>query len=238
MIAIVSSTIFPSILPGHEGERTNIDPTARLEQTVESIQSLVALGFSEIHVADNSHSPLEADVIKRLSPARVHWFGHYPYRNKGVAEAFLLLAVLPRLPTGQPLMKLSGRYRVSRNLCRELDRASLAGLFTVTPSGRLKSLSTRGYAVKDRAFLETFLHGTLNELYASAWRVVGPRSLLELVRRHLRPRLDNHPYSDPFGGLEIAAARWLDRHRIPVHRLDQIGVTGTIGCRTNSEINE
>jgi hypothetical protein len=238
MIAVVSSTIFPSPLPGHDGARTNIDVTARLEQTVQSIQSLVALGFSEIHLADNSHAPLDAEVIKRLSPARVHWFGHYPYRNKGVAEAFLLLAVLPRLPVGQPLMKLSGRYCASRNLCRELDGASLAGLFTSSRSGRNGSLSTRAYAVCDRAFFETFLHGTLNELYASAWRVVGPRSFLELVRRHLRPRHDEHPYSDPFGGLEIAAARWLDRHRIPVRRLDQIGVTGTIGCWTNPEINE
>jgi hypothetical protein len=238
MIAVVSSTIFPSSMPGHDGARTNIDVGARLGQTVASIQSLVALGFTEIHVADNSPTPLEAEVIKRLSPARVWSFGHYPYRNKGVAEALLLLAILPQLPAGQPVMKLSGRYRASMNLCHELDGASLVGLFSHYQAGRVKSLSTRAYAVRDRAFFETFLHGTLNELYASAWRVVGPRSLLELVRRHLRPRKDDYPYSDPLGSLEISAARWLNRERVTVRHLERIGVAGTLGCWTNPEINE
>lgn len=237
MIAVISSTISPSAQPGHDGPRTNIDAAIRLEQTAASVRSLLDLGFREIYLADNSTNPPDEKALSILSPARVRHFTHFPYRNKGIAEAFLLLALLPELPAGRPILKLSGRYRASRNLCEHLGNADLAGLFS-QPAGGVENLSTRAYAVRDRDFFGRFLHGTLDELYASPWRVVGPRSLLNLFKRVVRPARDRHPYSDPPGSLEISAARWLKNENARVNRLEKIGVEGVLGSWINPEVRE
>jgi hypothetical protein len=237
MIAVVSSTLTPSALPSHDGPRTNLDPLTRLEQTVASVCSLVALGAREIFIADNSTPAPSPETIAALAPARVFHFGHFPYRNKGVAEAFLLLALLPHLPANRPILKLSGRYRASLDLCAQLGDAPLAGLFTRPPGG-VENLSTRAYAVREREFFARFLEGALDELYASPWRVVGPRSLLSVARRLLRASTDAVPYRDPKGSLEISAARWLARNRIAVRRLDQIGVEGVLGSWINPAVKE
>jgi hypothetical protein len=236
MLAVISSCLSPSTRPGHDGGRTNISAENRLAQTIGSVASLVRLGFTEIYLADNSAEPPTPEIVAQLSPARVTHFAHYPYKNKSIAEAFLLLALLPQLPKTRPVMKLSGRYQASMNLCEKLGSADLAGLFS--KSGRVENLSTRAYAVRDADFFARMLQGTLDELYATPWRVVGPRSALTLMRRILMPRRDNYPYSDPLCSLEISAARWLSRQRVQVRRLDKIGVQGVIGSWINPAVNE
>jgi hypothetical protein len=236
MLAVISSCLAPSPQPGHDGLRTNIPTETRIAQTVQSVTSLERLGFDEIYLADNSAEAPSANIIAQLAPARVFHFAHFPYRNKGVAEAHLLLALLPRLPEAKPIMKLSGRYRASIDLCAKLGGADLAGLFS--GEGRVENLSTRAYAVRDRDFFQRLLLGTLDELYATPWRVVGPRSLLSLLRRVVMPRSDNYPYSDPLCSLEISAARWLERHQIAVTRLEKIGVEGVIGSWINPAVQE
>jgi len=236
MLAVISSCLAPSLQPGHDGARTNISVETRLGQTRESIASLVRLGFDEIYLADNSEHAPSAAVIDQLAPARVFHFGHFPHRNKGVAEAYLLLALAPQLPAGRPIMKLSGRYRAAMNLCAKLEGNELVGLFNRSDNGT--ALSTRGYAVSGRDFLQRLLLGTLDELYASPWRVVGPRSLFSLARRVLAPGSDTYPYSDPRSSIEMCAARWLARHRVPVTRLDKIGIEGLLGSWINPLISE
>jgi hypothetical protein len=227
MIAVVSSCLAPSTESSHTGGRTNLSPEARLAQTGESVASLVRVGFEEIYLADNSESPPSAETIARLAPARVYHFGHFPYRNKGIAEVYLLLALTKHLPTDRPIMKLSGRYRASINLCAALGTQQVAGL--LTKSARIENLSTRAYAVSDLQTFREFLEGSLNEIYAAPWRVVGPRSLLNFFRRNISSAPDPYLYRDPPVGLEIAAARWLARQRIPIARLDKIGVEGVLG---------
>ena len=236
MIAVLSSTIAPSTLPSHDGPRTNIDVEKRLAQTVESVRSLTALGFSDIYLADNSPA-LPPSATQLLAPARVFSFGHFPYRNKGVAEALLLLALAEHLPPDRPLMKLSGRYRAGLNLCDTLHGADLAGLFT-GGGNTAENLSTRAYAVRDRDTFTRFLQGTLDELYASPWRVVGPRSLLSLARRLMRPASDVYPYSDPLGSLEISAARWLRHSGLKIRKLEKLGVEGVLGSWINPAVQE
>lgn len=236
MIAVISSTIAPSALPSHDGPRTNIDVEKRLAQTVESVRSLTALGFSEIYIADNSLT-LPPSAEQLLAPARLLRFGHFPYRNKGVAEALLLLALSEHLPPARPIMKLSGRYRAGLNLCDSLHDAALAGLFAAAGSSA-ENLSTRAYAVRDRATFIRLLQGTLDELYASPWRVVGPRSLLSLVRRLLRSASDAYPYSDPLGSLEISAARWLKHSGLKIQKLEKLGIEGVLGSWINPAVQE
>jgi hypothetical protein len=237
MIAVISSCLAPSPEPGHDGARTNIPVETRLAQTRESIASLVRLGFSEIHLADNSAVPPSPDAIAKLAPARVVHFAHFPYRNKGIAEARLLLALSTSRPPARPVMKLSGRYRASLNLCESLDGADFAGLF----SGRGRpgsSVSTRAYVVRDRSVFENLLRGSLDELYAAPWRVVGPRSLLSLLRRHFRPSADRYPYADPLSSLEISTARWLRRSGLSIRPLPKLGVDGVIGSWINPAVSE
>jgi hypothetical protein len=235
MIAIVSSTLAPSAAPSHDGPRTNIEHSVRIDQTVETVCSLRDLGFSQIFIGDNSPIPPPADVLARLAPAVLYWYGHYPYRNKGLAEAFLLAALCDRLPDGAPIMKISGRYRASRNLVKELGDADLAGRFS---PARVSELSTRAYAVRDRNFLRALMLGALDEMYAAPWRVVGPRSLLSLARKILIRPNDPFPYSDPPGGLEIAAVRWLVKQKATVRKLDELGVEGVLGSWINPPVKE
>jgi hypothetical protein len=237
MIAVISSTLQPASLSGHDGPRTNLDASTRLAQTVASVRSLQALGCAEIFLADNSSPALAPDIVRQLAPARVFHFGHFPYRNKGVAEAFLLLALLPELPSGQPIVKLSGRYTLSLDLAAQLGDADLAGLFA-RPGGRVENLSTRAYAVRNREFFARFLQGSLNELYASPWRIVGPRSLASVLRRAFGRVYPEKPYYDPTASLEISAARWLARSGAIVRRLERIGVTGVLGSWVNPTVSE
>lgn len=236
MIGLISSTISPSELASHDGARTNLDPQTRLVQTIESVASLVKLGFTSIIVADNSANPLSEGDAALLAPATVMRFQHFPYRNKGIAEAFLLLAATQNLPANTPLMKLSGRYRASRNLAAQLETEDFIGRFG--RSGRFEDVSTRAYATRDVDFFRRFISGALDEMYAAPWRVVGPRSLLALTRRVLRPKSDTYPYSDPKTSLELACARWLARTSSRIRRVEELGVEGVMGSWINPAVQE
>ncbi len=237
MIAVVSSTLCPSTLPYNAGAGTCSSPDIRLRQTVETVSSLVQLGFPSIFIADNAPTAPADGTREQLLPAQIRHFPHFPYRNKGIAEARLLLALCDHLPADVPVLKVSGRYRLSLNLCHELRGQAFAGLFIPGRLG-LEQISTRAYAVCDTSFLRRFLHGSLEEIYASPWRICGPRSLLGVLSQHLGKKSHPIDYSDPPAGIEICAARWLIKNHVAARRLPRIGVTGVIGSRKDNLIDE
>src|SRR5665213_2786107 len=144
MIAVVSSTIAPSAVPSHDGPRTTLSPEVRLEQTRGTVASLVALGATEIIISDNSPGDWLRERAAALAPARVLFLSQPPIRNKGIGELWLLLGALDALTDAQPILKISGRYRVGARTelsLRENDDVAAKA----QGEGNLAEISTRCY---------------------------------------------------------------------------------------------
>ena len=236
MIALVSSTIFPPDLEVHGGTRTWLTGEQRLQQTRATVASLVAVGAREIVVADNSAERWLAGSEADLWPARVLRLSTPQFRNKGISELFLLRSALPVLPDGEPILKLSGRYRLTRDPSQELSGEDVVG--RVERRRRQWLLSTRCYAVRDRATYARLLDLGLRELYAQATRIVGPRSLLRIIRNSLQPDGDEYPYDDPPVSIESVFGVLMRRGRFRFRALERLGVEGVLGHPTATPISE
>ncbi len=236
MIAVVSSTVAPSPLPGHDGPRTNIAPEVRLEHTRGTIDSLLAAGITQIVIADNSPGDWLRERVHLLQPARVLHFEQPPVRNKGVGEMWLLLGALSHLPANEPILKISGRYRIgpASPLLAPVGHDVVARVY----GSRLKEISTRAYVIRDREVAARLWPRMLDEIYAAPSRIRGPRSLLRLLRSSLRPQADHFPYSDPPVAVEIAGWRAIRHLGLSLRALDQIAVEGTLGSWINPEVKE
>jgi hypothetical protein len=224
VIALVSSTIFPGHAPVYATSRSVFSPRERLEQTCHTVDTLTANGFADIHVADNSGANWVAGTEERLSPARVHRFTHYQFQNRGIAELYLLLEVLDALPADTPILKISGRYALTKNITNELGHADIAAKWAEDNT----SISTRCYMVRNTRLYRRFLEDTLSEVYAYSSRIVGPRSLMRILKHSLRPDSDDSLYFDPTISIEGAAARVLRRGKYAVGHLTELGLEGEI----------
>ena len=237
MIAIVSSTIAPSTLPSHDGARTTLTPEVRLEQTQGTVASLVAIGAREIIVADNSGGTWLREYAAALAPARILTFNQPPVRNKGIGELWLLLSALNSLPENEPILKISGRYRVGPGTGLKLrDGYDIAG--KVYAQGRIRSLSTRCYLMRDRSIATRLWERTLDEMYAEHARFHGPRSLLRIVQNSLRPAHDKFRYSDPYTAVEIATYNAICYLPLRLNEIENLDVDGILGSWINPVVKE
>jgi hypothetical protein len=237
MIAVISSTIAPSALPSHDGARTNLTPQVRLEHTRGTIASLVALGAREIYLADNSAGTWLTDHLATLAPARVLSFNQPPVRNKGIGEMWLLLGALPFLPENEPVLKISGRYRVGPGTGLRLREGDdVAGKVYI--HGRTRSLSTRCYLLRDRTVAARLWERALDEMYAEQARIHGPRSLLRILRNSLSPHRDGFRYSDPHSSVEIATHRAIRHLSLRLHEVGRLDVEGILGSWINPAVKE
>jgi hypothetical protein len=238
MIAVVSSTVSPSRLPSHDGARTTLSPEVRLEQTQATVASLVAFGAKEIFIADNSPGTWLRDKAAALAPAHVVHFDQPPIRNKGIGELWLMLGVLASLPENRPILKISGRYKIGAETELALQDGDdiAAKIHRSGPSGEI---STRCYLLRHKSVAERFWQRSLDELYAERSRIVGPRSLLRIVRNSMRPSGDDFPYSDPNSlSLEQASLRAIRHLRLQLRAVGNLGVEGTLGSWTNPLVKE
>jgi hypothetical protein len=208
--------------------RTSIAVEERLEQTGETIASLARAGIGEIYLADNSGENWIAGTEVALKPARVYVYDQHQFQNKGISEIYLLLSVLRHLPERTPVLKISGRYHLSDGLRFGLDESDVAAKF-ISDAGTQTWMSTRCYMVKDREVYERFLKDTLRDLYGYAARIVGPGSLLRIVRNSLFPARDVAPYDDPVQPIEVAAARALKKAEYKVKKVETLGIQGVTG---------
>lgn len=229
MIAIVSSTIFPSaaVKYGVAAGRLVAAPDERLRQTGETVRSLQRLGIQRIVVADNSGPAWDDAATRALAPARVVVYPQHPFANKGISELYLLLAAIPSLPAEERILKISGRYVLNRVAPPELGDNDVWGrLYPSREAGAL--FSTRCYLVRNRTVFATFVARVLREVYAHQARIVGPGSLLRIVRSSLWPATDTYPYEDPSYSIEGAAAIILRRHNYRVSLEEPLGLIGSV----------
>jgi hypothetical protein len=234
VIAVVSSTLFPSDRPIYGNQRSALTSEERIRQTQASVESLVRYGYGPIFIADNSVEDWPPQLDAQLAPARVHRFpSTYQFQNKGLSELFLLLRMVDELPPDLPVLKLSGRYSLRDNISAQLNGADVAAFWDPVNGG----ISTRCYMVRDRAVFKRLLEDTLNEEYGHPTRIAGPRSLLRIVRNSLRPAADDSRYFDPPDSIEQAAARAIERRGYKVHRLPALGIEG-VGGSSGERVRE
>ena len=169
MIAVISSTIYPSVQTTRDGARSWNTPESRLEQTQKTIQFLVDAGISEIYLADNSGVNWISTTDTLLKPAKVYIFNQYQYQNKGISEIYLLLSILEFIPENEPIIKISGRYFMEKNPFQNSIECDL-------------QTKTRCYWVKNKEVYKVFLKTTLCEIFAYSSRIVGPASLAKIIR--------------------------------------------------------
>lgn len=238
MIAVVSSTVAPSTLPGHTGPRTNLAPEVRLEQTRATVDSLIAAGAREIVIADNSPGTWFSERAGIMSPARVVHLQQPAIRNKGIGELWLMQSILASLPEDEPILKISGRYCIGKG-----PTLSIAGdedlVGKIYREGRSHSLSTRAYLLRNRAVAARFWNRSLDEIYAQSSRVVGLRSFMRIMRNSIRPRADDLSYSDPNTiSLEMASYNAIRHLGLRLRAVENLGLEGRLGSYTNHEVRE
>jgi len=237
MIALVSSTLAPSEQPSHDGARTTFSPAERLEQTRGTVASLLAAGIQEIIIADNSAGGWRGEWTPALAPARILHYSHPPFRNKGLGEMWLLIDALAHLPADVPMMKISGRYRVGP-ASPLLAAAGADVVARVYARGRRREISTRCYVVRSRDVAARLWPAMLDEMYAQAGRIVGPRSLLDFAGGLWRPGQGATGPADPPAAVELAAYDALRRLGLSLAEVDHLEVEGVLGSWINPAVKE
>ena len=226
MIALISSTIYPPDAPPG-GRLACVAPEGRLQQTRGTVASLAALGFTEIYLADNSAERWRGPGEAYFAPARLLRLDTPELDNIGIAEAHLVRRALREVPEDRPILKISGRYLLTRRPDETLGGADI--MARLYRHGRWQEMSTRCYAVRSKALHDAFLRQVLREIYSVPTRVAGPRSLARLVRGALLPRTVDYPYEDPPSSIERAAGTVLARRGWKVHAVDYLSVEGQAG---------
>jgi hypothetical protein len=237
MIAIISSTIYPPDKLIYDSIRSRFSPQQRLEQTRETVRSLLRAGLDRIYIADNSGEAWVEGTEEYLKPAKVFVYKQYQYANKGISEIWLLNNLLDELPVKTPLIKISGRYILINDNFPSLGQAEVA---VKIERNKLivSSISTRCYLVKDKDIFQLFLKRTLCAVYGYSARIIGPRSLFRILKNSIRPDLDSFQYDDPPISIEIAAAHVLKKYKYDVKYLDKLGIRGELGAVSGEIIEE
>lgn len=228
MIAIVTSSIFPSTTPLKCGQaRTVFSCTERLAQTQETIRSLLDLGIESIFLFDNSGKNWEPGTEQFIKPAVLHLSDSYIYENKGVSELQMLLHGIDQIPDGEPLIKISGRYMLKRLAVLDSNDWELAGR-PYWKGSRIENISTRAYYVRRRSVYKRLLEDAIREVFAYPGRVVGFRSFLRVAQNAIKPNL-SFPYEDPHFAIENALATLVNRKKYKFLPLARLHVEGLFG---------
>jgi hypothetical protein len=225
LIAIVTSTLFPSDKSIFEGKRTSFDSEERSEQTRQTIISLRDTGLDEIYLADNSEKQFHQSVHSMFDDVNVLTFDNYPFNNRGTSEALLILNSLKYLPEDVPLLKISGRYCLNNHFNRPTTmRADFIGKgFNYERKNGI--VSTRCYMVRNKELLEQLMLKTLVVMYAYPLQIVGPRSFMKFLKQKLRR---TEIPSETSVSIEMGVARSLKNSNLNVSLLDRIGLEGYV----------
>lgn len=203
MIAAITSTIFPENLSSNGTLRNVLSPAERLQQTLQTIESLKLFGFDQIFLFDNSGDKWESSIDSNFAEINLVKVDTYQFANKGINEVLLLLQNLKFMPENVPILKISGRYRLLWDIKPELDGYDLAVRYFKTTAGRF-TMHTSCYLIKNKNTYERLLKASLEEHYAEHARVQNKQALTRFVRNNLLKKGTN--FSDPPLPIEFAFA--------------------------------
>lgn len=223
MIAIISSTIFPSPATATTQYRSIIPPLDRLKQTKRTIESLQKLNFSDIYLFDNSGFYWVDGHEKELFPAKIIKINSLQYTNKGLSELIMLVQGMQVLPENTPILKISGRYELSR----QLDLEKLTGFDF---AGKLydDSISTRSYYFKDKNVMEKVLMYALNNMYYYKHRVTGFRSLRKVIKNAFCFN-ENENYYESSISIERGMYNAIKNLALKIYLMPNINIRGVSG---------
>lgn len=227
MNVLISSTIFPQANePGLV--RSVYSPDERLLQTKQSVEALINLGYANIILCDNSGSRYQAQLENEFPQITVRAFDHFQFDNKGISECYLLLQGISCIDNDEPVIKLSGRYKMNQRLDVDLSDHDIAAKIS-RHSDRIgafqSTMVTRCYVARNKTVLYAFLTETLEQIYAYPSRVYGLGSLLRLLRNQFGWRND---FSYLHSNLSVEAAGMLAirQLRLRLKELDTLHLQG------------
>jgi len=228
MIAIITSTLIPS------DAYSFYSPEERLSQTLNTIEKLLATGFVEIFIFDNSmHGINKEALVKAYKSIKIFNSPQYSFTNKGLSEALLLLNNIHHLPNDVHLFKISGRYYPNEDF--KLIDDKLLSDYGFIGTGvdfdkKTRAFNTRAYFVKNKAILETTLILAIEEMLSYSRGIHGLKSFIKSAVSLFKPSIGNEYQLS----LEQAFARVL-KHNKNYLLLKKINVNG---CVAGSDFQE
>lgn len=238
---LISSTVFPREARDESVVKSVYPPEERILQTRKTIESLRSLGYEDLYLFDNSGNQHRAVLIREFGDVHVQIFDHFQFDNKGISETYLMLEGIRHVPDDRPLIKLSGRYRISRRPEVDIGSYDLAARI-YRHEARLfqerETMATRCYVVRNRAVYRSYLIGLLQEIYSYSARVVGFGSLRRFMTNQLCPKNNVYSYFDPALSVEAASIRVVRNLNLKLLRLDSIGLHGLAGTFEGLQIED
>ncbi len=223
MIAIITSTIFPEAATIKTSYRESISCNDRLVQTIQTIKSLTDHNFSEIYLFDNSGFKWDKKVESQLQPAKIIKFNTFQFDNKGLSELYMLLHGLSVIPNDIPILKISGRYLLNDKVNEELLRLNqFAGKFNKD------TISTRAYYFSSKNIMYEVLYAALNYMYAYKHKIVGFRSLFNVIKNAFFNN-KNTSFYDTSISIEKGMYNAIKSSKIKTYKLPKINVSGVSG---------
>lgn len=235
MVAIITSCINP-FSPFDQKPKSYFSITERINQTVNTIETLLKYPFKKIYILDNSYQfdinslPLSFNDILVL-----RHFQQYQFENKGINELLLILAIVDELPDDEPVFKISGRYFPNENFSFNIKKGYDFKVKASNFYDKRGTISTRAYFVANKTIYKDFLLKCLNEVFNYPKRIVGVRSALAVIKQTLKSTIT----SDANTSIEFASARVLKCCKYKIEFATTMGIEGNIaGFKQLSKINE
>lgn len=230
MIAIVTSCIHP--IQQDNLIVSSVSIPEREIQTIKSLIELKKIGFRKIILLDNSVSTYDYAKIKcSTDDLQIISFRQYQFKNKGINELLMLLAVLEEIPDDELIFKISGRYYPTTGFSTAFNSSYDFKIKAYNYHHRTGSISTRAYFVKNKVIYKEFLLKVLNEIFLYPQRIVGMRSLFAQISAILKPNSPKLNIS-----IEFAGARILKKNRYKVELAEKIGIEGIIAGANKYEL--
>jgi hypothetical protein len=222
---LVSSTINPGNHNVYGGE-SPFNVEERLNETSQTISSLIKCGYSKITIIDNSCQEIPKSWRSQLGDAEYFYVPTNLFQNKGIGEAISLLTFLSKQNLPGDILKISGRYRLSSAI--NIDWAEYELGFKFSDFSKREIASSRAYCVANDQVLTDLLTNAIRKMYGYSHRVVGLRSLLRIARANMFPEKDNYPYHDPTLSLEWGISQVLRNRILRCFPIEKLGVEGTL----------
>jgi len=221
MIALITSTLFP---PQGNSPNTNyrnkLSSDQRIEQTFLTIDSLKKVGINEIYLFDNSGVNYISKIQTLFSDVNYITINSIQFENKGLSEIFLIKQGLDYIPAEKPILKISGRYRISKLELKEIEKD-----FYCKKDGE-ENISTRSYIVRNREVYDQFVTKVIGYMLNYNSRIRGPRSFMRIIKNSLPHSNISHLYHVELM-LENAAWQVLSK-TFSFELLNNLNIEGTI----------
>ena len=231
MIAIVTSCIKP--IQSQDLIKSFVSLEEREQQTAYTLQRLKEIGFKLIILADNSDAYDYSRLGSAIDGVKVVHFRQYQFPNKGINEILMLLSVLDEIPANTSIFKISGRYFPTESFLSNMD---LNADFKVRGGfkGKVPTITTRAYFVRNKQIYEDFLLYSLNEVHSYNYRIVGLRSFLNFIKEFFRPSLRATSHI----AIEFACGRVLKKGHFTYQQVEKLHIKGQIAGIAGEQLIE